>query len=291
MPRADGIAEAREALRRLTDEGPCTLSLRVADRVARECGCIRREVEILALSMGIVPLRYERNLGTIGLEGQRRLLESTVAVVGCGGLGGWAAEGLARMGVGHLILVDADTFEEGNLNRQLGCLESTLGRPKAECLARRLAEVNAAVEVTAHVARLTDDGAVALLGGAQVVVDALDSLPDRFVLARAAEALGVPLVHGAIAGCTGQVMTILPGDAGLAALYGGREVPRHGVEVRLGNPAATPMMVAAWQVHETVKALVGGGSLIRGRLLLMDAEWGEVGEIHLDPGDGGAGDG
>jgi len=79
------------------------------------------------------------------------------------------------------------------------------------------------------------------------------------------------MVHGAIAGTMGQVMTILPGDPGLKALYGDGPVPNQGAEVELGTPAPSPMMVAAWQVHETVKLLVGKGELLRGRMLLMDA--------------------
>ena len=79
------------------------------------------------------------------------------------------------------------------------------------------------------------------------------------------------MVHGAIAGTMGQVMTILPGDPGLKSLYGEGPVPEHGAEAELGTPAPSPMMVAAWQVHETVKLLVGKGELLRGRMLLMDA--------------------
>lgn len=248
--------------------------------LAEEHGCTVRDVERAALAVGVLPERYRRNLGTIGWEGQQRLLESTVAVVGAGGIGGWIVEGLARMGVGHLIVIDSDRFEENNLNRQLGCSERTLGLPKAECLAERVAQVNAAVKVTPHVVRLSAENAGELLAGAEVVIDALDTLPTRLALQGAAAVLGVPMVHGAIAGYTAQVTTIMPGDAGLRALYR-CAVPERGVETILGNPAATPMMVAAWQVHEVVKLLVGSEHTLRARLLLMDAEHGEFGEIEL----------
>jgi len=240
-----------------------------------------RVVEQRALAAGLVPLRYQRNLGTVGAAGQARLLASTVAVAGCGGLGGWVIEGLARMGVGRLTLMDADCFDESNLNRQLGSLESTLGQPKAHVLAERVRAVNAAVTVTPHVGRLTTDNATHFLEGAEAVVDALDTIPDRLTLARAAASAGLPLVHGAVAGYTGQVMTILPGDPGLEALYGGDAPPERGLETTLGNPAATPMMVAAWQIQEVVKILVGSGELIRRRLLILDAECGQVAEIRL----------
>lgn len=257
------------------------LCLAESARLARQLGCEVRSVDLGALRAHIVPERYRRNLGTLGWDGQARLLEACVAVVGAGGLGGWIIEGLARMGVGYLVIIDGDRFEENNLNRQLGCTEGTLGRLKAECLAERVAQVNGSVRVTAHVALMNADNAPQLLAGAQVVVDALDTLPARLVLQGAAAALGVPMVHGAIGGYTGQVMTILPGDPGLTALYGSGPLPERGVETQLGNPAATPMMVAAWQVQEVVKLLVGQGELLRGRVLVMDGEYGEVSEIHL----------
>lgn len=260
---------------------PPAIGVTLARRLAEEHGCTVRDVELAALAAHVLPERYRRNLGTIGWEGQRRLLESTVGIVGAGGIGGWIVEGLARMGVGHLIVIDSDRFEENNLNRQLGCTERTLGLPKAECLAERVAQVNAAVEVTPYVAHLDARNGEVLLRGADVVVDALDTLPARMDLQQAARALGVPMVHGAIAGYTGQVTTVMPGDAGLDALYRG-PVPERGVETTLGNPAATPMMVAAWQIHEVIKLLVGVGHVLRARLLLMDAEYGEFGEIHLE---------
>jgi len=260
------------------------LSLQETRRLAATVGCSLAQVEIGALAAHILPLRYERNLGTVGWEGQIRLLRATVAVVGAGGLGGWIIEGLARMGVGQLILIDGDCYSENNLNRQLGCTEATLGLPKAEVMARRVGEVSPSTRVTAQVAWLDADNAATLLADAEVVVDALDSLPARFLLQRAAAAVGLPVVHGAIAGYTGQVMTILPGDRGLEALYGNLStLPVRGIEARLGNPAATPMMVAAWQVQEVVKLLLGQGTLLRNRVLVLDAEYGEVTEIQLAP--------
>ncbi len=280
----DALQDALVALR----DGPqsdgqncAVLTLAHTHELAALTGSAVGEVERRALVTGIVPLRYQRNIGTVGLGGQARLLYATVAVVGCGGLGGWVTEGLARMGVGHLILIDADCFDETNLNRQLGCVESTLGMPKALVLAERVRLLNGAVQPRAHVERLTEANAASLLAGAEVVVDALDTIPDRLALGNAAAAAGLVLVHGAIAGYTGQVMTVLPGDPGLEALYGGLGVPDRGIETTLGNPAATPMMIAAWQVHEVVKFLIGQGELIRGRVLVLDAETGQVAEIRL----------
>jgi molybdopterin/thiamine biosynthesis adenylyltransferase len=258
------------------------LSWRGTRALAAEHSVSVNTVERAALQVHLAPERYRRNLGTVGWEGQVKLLEATVAVVGAGGLGGWIIEGLARMGVGRLIVVDSDCFEENNLNRQLGCTEADLGRPKAEVLAKRVAQVNGAVQVSAHHALLTAENATDLLAGAQVVVDALDTLPARYMLQDAAARLGAPMVHGAIAGFTGQVMTIRPGDAGLRALYGEAPPAERGVETTLGNPAATPMMISAWEIQEVVKLITGVGQPLYNRLLLLDAENGEITEMQLD---------
>ena len=252
------------------------LSLVHVQELMAETGLSRREVEIAALRERVLPMRYMRSLGTVGWEGQLALLESTVGIVGAGGLGGWIIESLARMGVGRLIIIDGDVFEQNNLNRQAFCREGDLGRPKVEAARQRVAEVNAAVEVVAHHQRVDEEQMVQLLQGAKVLVDALDALPTRLALQRAARRLAVPMVHGAIAGYVGQVMTIFPEDAGLFGLYGGDRVPERGIEAQWGNPAATPMMVAAWQVQEVVKLLTGRGEPLRHRLLFMDSEIGAV---------------
>jgi molybdopterin/thiamine biosynthesis adenylyltransferase len=241
-----------------------------------------REVELAALETGVVPWRYLRNVGTIGLEGQARLLQATVAVVGLGGLGGYVTEALARMGVGRLILIDGDVFEEHNLNRQILSAEARLGASKAQAARRRVAEINSGVEVTDHAVALTRENLPRLLEGANVVVDGLDRLPTRLLLQEGAQALSIPMVHGSIAGFLGQVMTILPGDPGLVGLYGGEgELPEQGLEAQLGTPAATPMMVAAWEAQEVVKILLGQGELLQHRLLVLDMESGAIEILQL----------
>ena len=253
-----------------------TISLSHVRELAAESRLALRDVEIQALRARILPRRYMRNLGTVGWDGQIALLQSTVGIVGAGGLGGWIIEGLGRIGVGRIIVIDSDVFEENNLNRQAFCREADLGRPKADAARQRIAEVNGAVEVVAYRVRADEEQMVQLLQGSNVLVDALDSLPTRLALQRAARRLQVPMVHGAIAGYVGQVMTIWPEDAGLYGLYGGDRVPEHGIEAQWGNPAATPMMVAAWQVQEVVKLLTGRGEPLRHRLLFMDSEVGAV---------------
>jgi molybdopterin/thiamine biosynthesis adenylyltransferase len=251
-------------------------------KVALDLGLSRREAEVAALRERVLPARYMRNLGTVGWEGQIALLQSTVGVVGAGGLGGWIIEGLARMGVGRLIIIDSDAFEENNLNRQAMCREDNLGQPKVQAAEARVAAVNAAVQVVAHQVRVsTVEMMVQLLRGSKVLVDALDALPTRLSLQRAARRLSVPLVHGAIAGYVGQVMTVFPDDPGLLGLYGEGPVPEHGIELQWGNPAATPMMVAAWQIQEVVKLLTGRGEPLRRRMLFMDSEMATIDILEI----------
>ena len=264
------------------EDGTRIIHLRQVHEVAAAFGCPIRDVQLAALEANVVPWRYVRNLGTVGLEGQIKLLRSTVAIVGLGGLGGYVAEALARMGVGRLILIDGDVFEEHNLNRQILSTEAGLGTRKAEVAQQRVAEINSAVEVTGHATRLTPENLPRLLEGADLVVDGLDRLPTRLILQEGAQALGIPMVHGSIAGYLGQVMTIFPGDPGLRSLYGEPgDLPDQGLEAQLGTPAATPMAVAAWEAQEAVKILLGRGEPLRNRLLVMDMESGTIDVLQL----------
>ncbi len=257
-----------EAVARAADKGGgISLGLEDTRRIASDLGVPPLEVEAAALEDGIVPERYQRNIGTIGTEGQLKLLRSCIGVCGLGGLGGFVVESLARFGVGRLILVDGDAFEENNLNRQLLCSEADLGRPKAKAAAERVAAVNSSVMVTAHHRYLDLDAIVDVFSGADLAVDALDNIPSRLALERGCARLNIPLVHGAIAGNSGQIMTVFPGDPGLEALYTGDE--DRGVEVLEGNPPTTPALVASLQAQEAVKVLCGG-ELLRNGFLLVD---------------------
>jgi molybdopterin/thiamine biosynthesis adenylyltransferase len=263
-------------------DGVDVISLANVERLAAEWGLSRRKAEIALLETGILPRRYVRNYGLLGLEGQLKLLRSCVAVIGLGGLGGYAVEGLARLGVGRLVLVDGDIFADHNLNRQVLSCEGNLGRPKAHVASERVRQINSAVEVQPYAEYATSESLQHMLRQVDVVIDALDRLPARFMLQDAAAQAGVPMVHGAIAGAMGQVMTILPGDRGLGSLYGDGELPERGAEAELGTPAPSPMLIAALQVEETVKLLTGMGELLQGRLLFVDALCAEFRVFRVD---------
>lgn len=258
------------------------ISLKAVNSIAHEQRISAIEVQITSLKQGIIPWRYLRNIGTIGLDGQIQLLQSTVAVVGAGGLGGTIIELLARQGIGHIIIIDDDRFAEQNLNRQLMSTEENLNEYKAIVATRRVKEINSAVAVTPFLVRLTRENATKLLKDAQVVVDGLDNLPSRFAVEEACRGLGIPYVYGTIAGFNGQLMTIFPEDVGLVSIYGPPDSrPVQGIEVKIGNPSATPAMVAAWQVQEVIKIITGFGKPLRNHILMLDTTEGTADKIKL----------
>ena len=212
--------------------------------------------------------RYSRNVATLSIEENEKLKNYTVCVVGCGGLGGYIIEMLGRLGIGHIIAVDGDVFEESNLNRQLLSDTSSLGIEKAIKAKERMNIVNPLIEVKSVTERLTKQNGKDILNGANVVVDALDNIESRLILEEICEEINIPLVHGAIAGWYGQVTTVLPGDKTLTHFYGGKAI--EGTEKKLGNPSFTPALVSSVQVSEVIKLLIGRGEILRGKMLFID---------------------
>ena len=234
-------------------------------------------VEERALELGLLPARYQRNQKTLSTAHQLRLFQSRVAIIGCGGLGGYIVEELSRLGVGHLVVVDPDVFEEHNLNRQLFSSTKTLGLPKVEAAEKRISQINPAVTVTTSKVAFNSSNAGQILQGAQVAVDALDSIKTRLQLSGACKQLEIPLIHGAISGWYGQVAVQYPGEDVLEKIYGGATADK-GIEVQMGNPAFTPAVIASLQVAEVCKTILGLGpcrsSLFHVNLLEM--EWTEL---------------
>ena len=241
-----------------------------------------REVEILALQNNIIPKRYQRNLGVVSPSEQVKLLQSKVAIIGAGGLGGTVLELLTRMGIGELIIADKDIIGDSNLNRQILSTETNLGQSKTEVAVKRVKEINSSIEITVHSVFIDSDNVKKIINGAEVVVDALDNLPSRFMLQKACRELKIPLIHGAIAGFNGQLTTIFPEDKGLELIYGSnKDLPEHGSEAELGAPTITPALIASLEVQEVVKILLKRGKLFRNRLLYLDIEEGTIEILNL----------
>lgn len=253
--------------------------------MARQCGLGLYEVYQEALKLGVYPCRYIRNLNIISAAEQLTLAQSQVAVIGAGGLGGHVIILLARIGVGRLIVADADRFDETNLNRQILCNQDTLGRSKSRTAADAVASVNPGVKVEPHMLRISDANIDAILAGADVVVDALDNVPDRQMLQEASRRLGIPLVHGAIAGFEGRILSIYPGDTGMRTLYGIEETRPPDTdrpEALLGVPAVTASLIGTFQAMEVIKILLHRGKIWRNIMAYIDLENGSFDEFRLD---------
>jgi len=209
--------------------------------------------------------RFERNIGAVTQAEQELLQSKRAVVIGCGGLGCYAAEFLVRLGVGHLTLVDGDVYAASNLNRQLNSLETNLGKSKARETAKRLLQIRADLTVKTVGDFLNDENAGELLKDHDVIIDALDNIKTRLLLEKIADSLGLPLVHGAVKEWNAQVSVVFPGDFTLARLY-----PENVEFERPSVLSFTPAFCASIQASEAVKVLLNKGNVLRKKLLTVD---------------------
>jgi molybdopterin/thiamine biosynthesis adenylyltransferase len=196
--------------------------------------------------------RYARNIPALTEEECALLRQKRILVVGCGGLGGHIIDQLARIGAGFLRVVDGDVFEESNLNRQLLSDIAQLGSSKAAAAAAHVARVNPDTAVEAAVEFLTEANAGALLAGCDIVMDALDNIQSRRILADACAGAGIPYVYGGISGWVAQAAVSMPGDGLIEKLFPAE------VEIRDKSVLSfTPALCAAMQTAMCVKLLAG----------------------------------
>lgn len=219
--------------------------------------------------------RYLRNIPALS-EAECTLLHSkTVAVIGCGGLGGYLIEYLARIGVGCIRCVDGDVFVESNLNRQLLSTASGIGRSKAEAAAARIREINPDVQAESHHVFLDSSNAARLVRGCDGVLDALDNIESRRILAEACDTEGIPYVYGAISGWVAQAAISMPGDRLMERLY------PEDAQVRDKSALSfTPALCAAMQACLCVKLLTGR-PVESGKLHYVDLLWEEYEKIPV----------
>lgn len=163
--------------------------------------------------------RYIRNIPALSEEECILLQSKKIAIVGCGGLGGYLTELMARMGCRELVLIDGDAFEATNLNRQLYSEPACLDCKKALTAADRVKRINPDVHVTCHDVFLTAENADALIAGCDMVLDGLDSISARKLLKRACNNAGIPYIFGAISGWIVQTAVSLPDDNLIELLY------------------------------------------------------------------------
>jgi len=215
-------------------------------------------------------IRYERQIiiDELGESGQESLRNSSVAVVGLGGLGSSAALYLAAAGIGTIALIDCDVVELSNLNRQILHCEEDIGISKVESAIGKIRSLDSGIKLTGINKRLTDENAMELLKDSDVIVDALDNFNTRFVLNRAAVKLRKPFIHGACRGFEGRVTTIIPGVTPCFECIFPSSPPDEKVPV-LG---ATPGITGAMEAMEVIKYITGTEGLLAARLLIFDGK-------------------
>lgn len=224
----------------------------------------------------MISSRYSRQIlfGEIGVNGQQRLTESLVVILGCGALGTVQAEALCRAGVGRLRIIDRDFVEESNLQRQTLFTEDDArgAMPKAVAAQRRLGQINSEVRVEALVADIHSKNIESLVQGAACILDATDNFETRFLINDAAIKHGIPWVYGAAVGSYGVSMTVLPQDTPCLRC----------VLEKLPAPGSSPTcdtagvlspivnVIASVQVAEALKILSGNIGRINRRMLCFD---------------------
>ena len=234
--------------------------------------------------------RYSRQILVrhLGEQGQERLLASTAAIVGCGGLGTFQADALARAGVGRLLLIDRDYVEFSNLQRQCLYQESDAEEalPKAVASARRLAKINSDIQVIPIVADLTPASAGDLLDGVNIVMDGCDNFETRYLINDFCVSRGIPWVYGGAVGSYGTVMPILPGlTACLKCLY--PVAPPGGAATceTIGVLNTVPALVASIQVSEAIKILTGNLDAVSRRVTSVDVWTGVIRQVNQPAAD------
>ena len=221
--------------------------------------------------------RYSRHLllPEVGVEGQRRLLDSRVVLVGAGGLGAPIALYLVAAGVGYITLIDDDVVERSNLQRQVIHREDTIGSNKVESAKSMLTALNPRVQVKTHSARVVASNVEDLLRGHDLIIDGADNFPTRYLLDAASRRLCIPMVYGAVHRFTGQVSVFDPRREDSPCYRCLFPQPPSAAEApncsEAGVLGVLPGTIGLLQATEALKLLLGRGDALVGRLLCYDA--------------------
>jgi len=212
--------------------------------------------------------RYDRQIMIRGFgeEGQQKLKRAKVFIAGAGGLGSPAATYLTAAGVGVIRVVDHDRVELSNLNRQVLHWDEDIGRRKVVSATEKLKKLNQEAEIEAIEEMITEANIFQLVAGFDLIVDAMDNLPTRYLLNKVALEKNIPFFHGAVYGFEGRAMTIIPGKtACLRCVYRGATP-----EEKFPVIGVTPAVIGCIQATEVIKYIVGIGQLLTNRLLIYD---------------------
>lgn len=257
-------AKVSRLLKQHSTEGAITWA--DVQKISSLTGISESALENQALRQGIVPARYQRNIGAISIAEQQILSDAKVVVIGCGGIGGAALEELVRAGIGSIVCWDFDIFEEHNLNRQVFSDFGAIGHSKIGAAGEKLRLINPNLRYKGVCSKFTEKEARSILPGCNAVIDALDNVPDRLLLSALCRKMQIPLVHGAVEGWMGQLTTQFPGDEVIEKIYANsRDYAR-----TVSTLVAAPAVVASLQVAEVLKILLGRGGLMRNKIMLIN---------------------
>jgi len=225
-------------------------------------------------------LRYDRQIliKDFGTEGQEKLKNSRVLIAGAGGLGSAAAFYLAAAGIGYLRIVDQDTVELSNLNRQILHWETDIGRLKVESAKEKLSQLNPGIVVDIRKDQINEASVTELTRDCDLVVDGLDNFPTRYLINQAIFSQRIPFIYGGILGLMGMVTVILPGQTPCLKCLFPQAPPPQKFPV-LGT---TPGIIGLIEANEAIKYLVGFGKLLTGRLLVYNGLEMHFSEIEIE---------
>ncbi len=214
--------------------------------------------------------RYNRQikLPNFGVEAQKKLKAAKILVAGVGGLGTAAALYLTAAGVGKLVLVDKETIELSNLNRQILYTTEDLGKPKAKVAADRLRSLNPEISIEAIIVEISEENAPDIIKGCNVVIDGQDNYRTRYALNDACITHRIPFVHASVHAYEGRLMTILPGKGPCYRCIVPVPPPEAGGFPILGT---VPGTISTLQATEAIKIVLGIGKLYVGRMLIYEA--------------------
>ena len=223
-------------------------------------------------------LRYGRQIMLFGEDAQRRLKAARLFVAGAGGLGSPLCTYLAVAGIGHLRIVDFDSAELSNLNRQILHWDEDVGKRKVESAREKLVRINPSIEIEVNSQKIDESNVESLVGEADGIVDCMDNFPTRYVLNRTAVRRRIPLFHAAIHGMEARVTTFVPGETACFRCLFHEGPPESGAFPVVG---AAPAVAASIQAMEVIKYFTGYGECLKDRLLIFDGEAGGFREFKL----------
>lgn len=222
--------------------------------------------------------RYERQIRIFGAEGQEKLKNAKVFIAGAGGLGSSISIYLIVAGIGKIRIVDHDIVELSNLNRQILHWDNDIGKGKTESAEEKLRRMNPNVELEVISKAIDKDSVDKLASDFDMIVDAMDNFPTRFLLNKTALKKNIPLFHGAVHGFYGQATTIIPGKtACLRCIF-----PKVPPPISFPIIGVTPGVIGCIQATEVIKYALRMGNSLANRLLMWDGLNAKIDEVALE---------